>query len=158
MNLSLSYRRLLKLSSSSVSGDSMPPPSPVRLDFFRLSLNDKNRFPFFSFGDIGKTSPANVALSPGQRGPGLAGKASDLSPGLVAAPSLREPDRFSSVRSLSGDRSLNRLFTLSVLDLLMVSEEDARAGRLKHEKSCPTYSRRRTHSPGQPAERVTSRG
>lgn len=130
--LLLSYRWLLKLSSS--SGKNMSPPSSLRLDFFRFSLNDKNRLPFFSFGEIGKTSPANVALSPGLRGPGLAGEASDLSLGLVAAPSLREPDRFCSLLSLSGDFNLNKLFTFSVLDLLMVSDrrvlvKKARAAR-----------------------------
>ncbi len=130
----LSYRWLLKLSSSSVSDKNRSPPPSLRLDFFLFSLSDKNRLPFFSFGEMGKPSPANAALSPGLRGPGLAGKASDLSLGLLAAPSLREPDRFSSLLSLSGDFSLKKFFTLSVLDLLMVSAEHvlaqtARAGK-----------------------------
>lgn len=112
---------LLKLSSSSVSGkNTSPPPPSLRLDFFRFNLNG-SRNPFFALGESGWTSLANVTGSPGLRGPGLAGKVLERSLGLVAAPSFREPDSFGSLLCFSGDFSLNKPFTFSVLDLLMVS-------------------------------------
>ena len=109
------------LSSSSVSGKNTSPPSSFRLDFFRFSLNDNSFFPFFDFGETGKPSSPMVALPPGLRGPGTAGKVPGLSVGLVVSPSLGGPDRLNSLFSFSGDLTLNKLFSFNVLDLLIVS-------------------------------------
>ena len=62
-----------------------------------------------------------VALPPGLRGPGTAGKVPGLSVGLVVSPSLGGPDRLNSLFSFSGDLTLNKLFSFNVLDLLIVS-------------------------------------
>ncbi len=123
----LSNLWLLKLSSSSVSGkNTSPGPSSLRLDFFRFSFNDSSPLPFFTFGEMGKSSPAGVALSPGLRGPGLVGRVLNLSLELVAAPSLNEP-----LLSLSGDFNLNKFFTFNVLDLLMVSDTEVLAKKVR---------------------------
>lgn len=103
---------VLKLSSSSVSGKTS---SSLCLDFFRPSEN--SRLFFFSLGDVGKTLSGNVASAPGLNGPGLPCNV------LALSPSLKDPERFRSLFSLSGDFSLNKLLTLSVLDLFMMSGE-----------------------------------
>ncbi|MEQ2179729.1 hypothetical protein GOODEAATRI_028151, partial [Goodea atripinnis] len=107
--------RLLKLSSSS-----NPSPSSSLFRFFLSLKEKKDRFDFFSFGELSNPSSGSVLPSPGLRGPGSLCTELGSSRWMVAA---RFSSFFSFSFSLSADFCLNKPFSVPVLFMVLSGSE-----------------------------------